>query len=128
MGTFTTKLKLGGRAYGVSGWLDPVVTPLTVGQIRILQTLPSARGLGAETCYVEEYMCIETGVGGGTVWTYGKNIFATEADAQIGVIVAQQAAYKERAARDKYKAEQDAQKRALDLLTLERLKKQYEAA
>lgn len=128
MGTFTTNLKLGGRAYGVSGWLDPVVTPLTVGQIRIVQTLPRARGLGAETCYVEECMCIETGVGGGTVWTYGKNIFATEAEAQIGVIAAQQAAYKERAERDKYKAEQDAQKRALDLLTLKRLKEQYEAA
>jgi hypothetical protein len=73
-------------------------------------------------------MCVETGVGGGTVWTYGKNIFATEAEAQTGVIAHQQAAYKQRAERDAYRAQQAEQQRQKDLRTLDRLKQQYEAA
>jgi hypothetical protein len=36
MGTFTTKLKLGGEAFGVSGGLDPTIQRLTVGQIRVI--------------------------------------------------------------------------------------------
>lgn len=128
MGNFTTSLKLGGRAYGVSGGLDPTIQLLTVGQVRIVQTHPRSRNWASDVCYVEEYMCDETGVGGGTVWEYGKNIFATEAEAQQGVIAHQQAAYKQRAERDARKAEQDAQKRASDLAALKRLKEQYESA
>jgi hypothetical protein len=128
MGTFTTKLKLGGEAFGVSGGLDPTIQRLTVGQIRVIETLPSSRFFDYDVCYKEEYMCIETGVGSGAVWTYGKNIFATEAEAQTGVIAHQQAAYKQRAERDAYRAQQAEQQRQNDLRTLERLKQQYEAA
>ena len=128
MGTFTTKLKLGGEAFGVSGGLDPTIQRLTVGQIRVIETLPSSRFFEHDVCYKEEYMCVETGVGGGTVWTYGKNIFATEAEAQTGVIAHQQAAYKQRAERDAYSAQKAEQQRQDDLRTLERLKQQYEAA
>lgn len=128
MGTFTTKLKLGGPAFAVHGGLDPSIQLLTVGQIRVIETLPKTRFFEDEGCYREEYMCIETGVGSGTVWEYGKNIFATEADARIGVIAHQQLAYKQRAERDAYKAAEDARRREFDLATLRRLRDQYEAA
>jgi len=128
MGTFTTKLKLGGEAFGVSGGLDPTIQRLTVGQIRVTETLPRARFFTEEPCYKEEYMCVETGVGSGTIWTYGKNIFATESEAQAGVLAHQQAAYKQRAERDAYRAQEAERQRLSDLRTLERLKQQYEAA
>lgn len=128
MGTFTTKLKLGGEAFGVSGGLDPTIQRLTVGQIRVTETLPGARFFSEEPCYKEEYMCAETGVGSGTVWTYGKNIFATEAEAQAGVIAHQQAAYKQRAERDALREQEAERQRLSDLRTLERLKQQYETA
>lgn len=128
MGTFTTKLKLGGQAFGVSGGLDPTIQRLTVGQIRVIETLPTSRFFADDVCYKEEYMCVETGVGGGTVWTYGKNIFATEAEAQAGVIAHQQASYKQRAERDARRAESEEHQRQRDLRELDRLKKQYETA
>ncbi len=127
MGTFTTKLKLGGKAFGVCGGLDPIIQPLTVGQLRVTETLPGTRFFTEEPCYKEEYMCVETGVGSGTIWTYGRNIFATYAEAQTGVIAHQQAAYKERAKRDAYLAQQAEQERLNDLRTLERLKRQYDS-
>ena len=128
MGTFTTKLKLGGDAFGVNGGLDPMIKHLTVGQIRVIETLPKSRFFEDTKCYVEEYMCIETGVGSGTVWEYGKNIFATEAEAQNSVIAHRQAAHKQRAERDAQQAEQDARKREADLATLKRLQTQYGTA
>lgn len=128
MGTFTTKLKLGGTAFGVYGGLDPSIQRLTVGQIRVTETLPGARFFSEEPCYKEEYMCVETGVGSGTIWTYGKSIFATEAEAHAGVIAHQQAAYKQRAERDALREQEAERQRLSDLRTLERLKKQYEAA
>lgn len=127
MGTFTTKLNLGGKAFGVCGGLDPTIQPLTVGQIRVTETMPGARFFTEEPCYKEEYMCVETGVGSGSIWTYGKNIFATESEAQAGVIAHRQAAYKQRAERDAYRAQEAERQRLSDLRTLERLKQQYEA-
>ena len=127
MGTFTTKLKLGGQAFGVHGGLDPTIQRLTVGQIRVTETLPGDRFFSEEPCYKEEYMCVETGVGSGQIWQYGKNIFATEADAQVGVIEHQQRAYKQRAERDACRAQEAERQRLDDLRTLERLKQQYEA-
>jgi len=128
MGTFTTKLKLGGQAFGVSGGLDPCIQNLTVGQIRVIETLPQSRFFEDDVCYKEEYMCLETGVGGGTVWTYGKNIFATEEEAKLGVIAHQQAAYKQRAERDALRAKEAEGQRRIDLATLARLQKEYGAA
>ncbi len=128
MGTFTTKLKLGGRAFGVRGGLDPYIEALTVGQIQVIETLPGINRFRPEPCYKEEYMCLETGVGSGNVWEYGKNIFATESEAQSGVIAHQQAAYKERAARDAAENERLERRRKEDLATLARLKSEYESA
>lgn len=127
MGTFTTKLKLGGRAFCVRAGLDPYIEELTVGQIRVIETLPSVNRFISEPCYKEEYMCIETGVGCGSVWEYGRNIFATESEADAGVIAHQQAAYKQRAARDAADIERLERMRKEDLATLARLKLEYEA-
>jgi hypothetical protein len=126
MGTFTTKLRLGGEAFAVSGGLDPTIQPMTVGQIRVTETLPGHRFFSEEPVYKEEYMCIETGVGSGTIWTYGKNIFATWAEAQAGVIMHRQAVYKQRAERDAYRAQEAERQRVSDLAALQRLKAQYE--
>lgn len=127
MGTFTTKLKLGGPAFGVSGGLDPTINRLTVGLIRVTETLPNSRAFGDAPCYIEEYMCIETGVGSGQIWIYGKTIFATEEEAQAGVIARQQAAYKERAEHDARIAIQAEMQRQEDLRMLAVLKRKYES-
>jgi len=127
MGTFTTKLKLGGPAFGVSGGLDPTVKRLTVGQIRVTETMPSARFFNQDPCYVEEYMCVETGVGSGPIWTYGKNIFATEKDAEHGVVAHRQAAHKQRAERDARIAQDAAYQRERDLEKLRELRLKYDA-
>jgi hypothetical protein len=126
MGTFTTKLKLGGPAFCVNGGLDPTIQRLTVGQIRVIETLPSARVYNGDVCYKEEYMCVETGVGSGTVWTYGTNIFASEDEAQQGVLAHRQAAHKQIAERDAYRAQEDARRKTRELAEFQRLKAQYE--
>jgi hypothetical protein len=128
MGTFTTKLKLDGPAFVVRGDLDFYVQRVTVGQIRVTETAPKARWSEEGPCYKEEYMCYETGVGSGNLWEYGRSIFATEEEAKLGVIAHQQRAYKERAIRDAYQAEQAERRRKLDLLTLQSLKEKYESA
>ena len=127
MGTFTTNLKLGGKAFGVTSSIDPYIVTLTVGQIRVIETLPSARYSESEPVYEEQYMCIQTGVGSGTLWEYGKTIFANEADAQRGVIAQQQRMYKLRAERDAAQAKDAARQRQIDLDNLQRLKAQYES-
>jgi hypothetical protein len=122
MGTFTTKLKLGGKAFVVSGGLDPTIKIMTVGQIRVIQSLPNHH----DPVYKEEYMCVETGVGSGSVWTYGKNIFATKKEALDGEIALKQKSYKERAERDAYLTREAERKMAEDLANLARLKQKYE--
>ena len=126
MTAFTTNLSLGDMAYGVAGWPDPRVQYLTVGQIRVTETAPKARSYGDDPCYKEEYMCLETGVGSGTIWEYGKNIFSNLKDAEAGVIKQQQAAWKERAERAAAKAKYEAEKEASELAQLRRLKEKYE--
>ena len=128
MGTFTTNLKLGQKAFGVEGQLDARVRELTVGQIRITQTLPELCRFDDDVVYKEECMCVETGVGSGTIWAYGKNIFATEADAQHGVIAQHQRAHKQRAEREAMRAKEAERVRILELAELERLQSKYGAA
>lgn len=73
------------------------VKKLTVGQVRIKHTQSQGTDEYSQTQtlsysgtdrtpdnmspkeeYEEEYMCVETGIGSGSVYTYGKTIFATE--------------------------------------------------
>lgn len=128
MGLFHSKLSVGDMAFGVGGDdLDPCVQRLTVGQLRVVQTHPKHRAWADSPCYVEEYMCFETGVGSGRVWTYGHDIFATEAEAEHGVIEHRQVAYKRRVERDARLAEEAERKRQWDLALLQQLKAQYES-
>lgn len=129
MSKFSTHLSLGQKAFGVQSRNydgDYYVTPLTVGQIRVTETAPSSRGAyDTDPLFLEQYMCVETGVGSGTVWQYGKNIFASETDAEAGVVFYQQRAYKQRAERDARVAEQRAQAEERDRRELARLKEKY---
>lgn len=127
MASFTTKLSLGQKAFIVYGGLDPYIEELTVGLIRVIETHPKAKcPYTQNSCYKEEYMCFETGVGSGSVYTYGEHIFATREEAERGLTRRQQEVYKERAERDAWKAKQAEEQRERDLLTLKRLKEQYE--
>lgn len=126
MAAFLTKLELGGHAFGISGGLDYHIINLTVGQIRVIQTHRKAKSY--DPTYREEYMCFETGVGCGTVWTYGETIFATEAEAQVGIVARHKEMKKERAERDARVAKKAAEDRARDLDELARLKAKYECA
>lgn len=69
--------------------------PLTVGQVRVCLTDSKGINDGYVECinvafdnykpqqsYTEEYMCEETGIGSGTVYTWGKSAFLTETEAQ----------------------------------------------
>lgn len=70
-------------------------------------------------------MCIETGVGGGSLWEYGKNIFSNRSDAEAGVVKMHQLYHAERAKTLAYQADQAAQQRAQELRDLARLKAKY---
>lgn len=78
----TTHLSCGDTAWVFMGNGPRVVT---VGQIRIEYT--NSKGVDgtmfgnyqAQKGFKEQYMCVETGVGSGTVWEFGKNIFLDEA-------------------------------------------------
>lgn len=108
MASFTTKLSLGQKAFIVSGGLDPYIEELTVGLIRVIETHPKAKSpFSQNSCYKEEYMCFETGVGSGSVYTYGEHIFATREEAERGLTRRQQEVYKERAERDAWKAKKE---------------------
>jgi len=126
MPTFNTNLELGSVAFVVRGSLDYQIEKMTVGQVRVVRTLPRFSHYTNGGVYKEEYMCVETGVGSVNVWEYGKNIFKDEKDAERSVIKHQQEAYKQRAARDERKAEVEKQKRENELRMLEDLKKKYE--
>ena len=126
MGTFTTNIELGATAFCVSGSLDYRVEKLTVGQVRVQRTLPKARSWDDDPVYKEEYMCIETGVGSGNIWEYGKNIFNNEKDALAACVKRQQESYKQRAERDAHIKKQAEYHRERDLEKLRELKEKYE--
>ena len=129
MSAFTTHLSLGQTAYGVEAASyrpDYRVVTLTVGQIRVTETSPKCRpGHDTDPLFKEEYMCVESGVGSGRIWQYGLNIFATEADAQAGVVAHEQRAHKQRAEHDARQAEQRKQQEERDRRELARLAARY---
>lgn len=89
---FETRFNCGDKAW-VFGERRP--EQLTVGQIRIEYTKSAGLNGGVvepgcgiafdnykpkEETYEEVYMCVETGIGSGTLWRLGQTIFATEAE------------------------------------------------
>jgi hypothetical protein len=65
---------------GDQGWVfnGSRVVALTIGLIR--PCMIDSRS--AKTSYTEEYMCNETGIGSGSVYTLGKTIFVTREECE----------------------------------------------
>lgn len=68
---------------------------LTVGQVRAVLTDTPGQDLGdgidwdnfkPRKEYVEEYMCVETGIGSGSVYTLGQHAFATRAECAAKIV------------------------------------------
>lgn len=87
---FETAFSCGDKGWGFMG---EGAEQLTVGQIRIEYT--HSKGLRdgyvddeipvafdnyrpKKKVYRESYMCVETGIGGGSIWTMGENFFRTK--------------------------------------------------
>lgn len=92
--------------------------PLTIGQVQVKFTksgglkrgeffrgtvLSSDNTLPKSAEYIESYMCVQTGIGSGSVWELGKNIFATPEEAMKAgeKRMAEMRAYKAQAAEEK---------------------------
>jgi hypothetical protein len=68
------------------------VEEVTVGLVRVEHAeSPGLDGhsifsnFAAQNKHVEQYMCVETGVGSGRVFTLGKDVYETKAAAQVAV-------------------------------------------
>ena len=95
-----TKLSCGDKAYiyqvGHTKEVPGHAIEVTIGQVRVEFTkssglkrgeffrgnvLSSDNTLPKSATYRESYMCVETGIGSGSIWEYGKSIFLTKEDA-----------------------------------------------
>lgn len=79
MATYKSHLDIGETAWGIEqSYFRPAkVCRLTVRRVEIIDS-------GKGKC-TEQYMCDETGVGSGSIWTYGVDIFATKKAAEKAV-------------------------------------------
>jgi hypothetical protein len=130
MGTFNTKIKLGNIGYVVTcnyNTYEVYIKEMEVGKVQIEQYHPKVDRYN-ELLYVERYMCFETGVGSGTVYTYGTSIFATREEAEnIGVVKERQRLHKD-IERTKIMLENRAkEKKERELRQLQELKAKYES-
>lgn len=115
------------RCWCTSGNGD--IRPLTIGCIRT-ETIDSIGIEGSmfnnykpKKSYNEQYMCVETGIGSGNLYTLGRNIFRTEKEAVEAVDRAEferkaQERAKEQAKRQ---AEQDTQRKEREWIAAERM-------
>ena len=88
---YRSHFSIGDKVWCIIG--ENRVEELTVGQIRIIHTdSPGREGeelfdnFKPQKDYEEEYMCVETGIKSGSVFTWLKNIFATQAEAEQAII------------------------------------------
>jgi hypothetical protein len=129
---FTTKLNLGQRVFILSDdTIRAHITEATVGQLRVTEVHPSHyRPCGWETdaIYKEEYMCVESGIGSGRIYTYGRDIFATHEEAERGRVARDQQLYFNRKEHEERQAKERARREAQERRQLEELKAKYEAA
>lgn len=87
---FNSAFEIGQKVWVFDG-KEPRI--LTIGKIIIEYTdSPGREGeeifdnYKPQKKYVERYMCIETGIGSGSVWEFGKNIFETKAECLTGIM------------------------------------------
>ncbi len=85
-----TRFNPGDKVWCVNG---KTMKELTVGQVAIKIT--DSPGTSKETIFdnykpqsgrVESYMCVETGIHSGSVFTLGRNIFATKNEAENAIL------------------------------------------
>ena len=133
-----TRFNCGDKGWTFTG--DHVVQR-TIGQIQI--TFTSSEGIGDRFMeggvivnggenyapmppkLVEKYMCVETGIGSGQVYTLGEHIFTSELECRIACADAIQKREEQRAAAAKWKREEKLRKEVglrLQLAEIERLK------
>lgn len=81
---YNSKLSNGDKAFAIQFTCAgvPLIATLTIGKVIIEDTkspgLPNEEvfdNYKAKNNYVERYMCVETGIGTGSIYEYGKNIF-----------------------------------------------------
>jgi hypothetical protein len=131
-----TAFNCGDKAWAFNG---ERAEELTIGQIRIEYTNSDGINDGAvepgcgvrfdnykaQSGYKEEYMCVETGVGSGRIFTLGKMIFASEDACRLAFAKEIKRRNKEKADAAKWKREQTLREEAvlrLRLAEIERLK------
>jgi len=86
MTQYNSKLSNGDRAFAIIFTCNnqPTCKELTIGRVTIEDTNSPGRAgeqffdnYKPQLNYIERYMCIETGIGSGTVYEYGRHIFKT---------------------------------------------------
>ncbi len=86
---YLSNLSNGDKAFVITFTCNskPILKELTVGKVIIEDTNSPGRpneetfdNYKPQHKYKELYMCVETGIGSGTVYTYGKHIFKTIED------------------------------------------------
>lgn len=87
---FNSRFNIGDKVWVYRG---DCAVELTVGKIEIAHT--DSKGRSGEDLfsnympqksYKERYMCEETGIGSGSVFTLGKNIFATKEECESAIV------------------------------------------
>lgn len=90
-----TTFTCGDTAWIVCGQWGSKIEEYTVGQIRVVVTDSKGEpdsmfsNYKPQQDYVEEIMCVETGVGSGSVYTVGKHAFKTRDEAETGQAIIQ---------------------------------------
>ena len=84
---FESRFNIGDKVWVADGYKPRQVT---VGQIRIKHTdSPGREGeemfnnYKPQKNHTERYMCVETGIGSGSVWELGFNLFGTKLSCKI---------------------------------------------
>lgn len=105
-----TKLNCGDVAFVLDGF-DGILER-TVGQVRV--TVTNSNGdpdsmfdnYKPQSGREEKYMCEETGIGSGSIYTLGEHIFATREEALVGLEARREKHKEEIEQREKWKREQ----------------------
>ena len=93
---YQSKLSNGDKAFAIifSCNNQPMIKELTIGRTIIEDT--NSPGRTGEQCfdnykpqmkYIEHYMCVETGIGSGTVYEYGRHIFKSREECADAILL-----------------------------------------
>ena len=92
---YNSKLSNGDKAFVITFSCNgvPMIANLTVGKVIIEDTNSTGRpgeeffdNYKPQNHYVEHYMCVETGIGSGSIYEYGKHIFNNVNDCEEAIL------------------------------------------